>query len=28
MDKFNKGLGILDTMDIHDLDERFVIFNV
>lgn len=31
MNKFNKGLGILNTMDIHDLNDlngRFVKFNV
>jgi hypothetical protein len=28
MDKLNKGLCILNTMDIHDLNGRFIKFNV
>ncbi len=28
MGKLNKGLSILNTMDIHDLDDRFVTFDV
>ena len=28
MDKLNKGLGILNTMDIHDFNGRFVKLNM
>jgi hypothetical protein len=28
MDKLEKGLRILNTMDVHDLDGRFVQFDV